>query len=112
MKIIREMFEVPESYIQSVKHYSIKDTGMAMGLFILYCGAMVVSGFLSEYLTILERTFSGIIINSCFVGVVLLFLAVKKQGVETVGLKKRKYKAVTDTGDRACCNSLFLQLPV
>lgn len=35
MKMIRKMFEVPESYIQSVKHYSIKDAAMAMGLFIL-----------------------------------------------------------------------------
>jgi len=88
MKIIRKMFEVPESYIQLVKHYSMKDTAMAIGLFILYCGVMVVSGFLNEYLTILERTVLGMIINSCFVGVVFLFLVVKKQGIETVGLKK------------------------
>lgn len=60
---------------------------MAMGLFILYCGAMIVSGFLNAYLTVLQRTVLGIIINCCFVGVVLLFLAVKKQGLETVGLK-------------------------
>lgn len=88
MKIIRKIFEVPESYIQSIKHYSIKDTAMAMGLFILYCGVMAVSGFFNEYLTILERTVSGIIINFCFVGVVLLILVVKKHGIETVGLKK------------------------
>lgn len=58
-----------------------------MGLFILLCGAMIASGFLNEYLPPLERTVEGIIINSCFTGVVLLLLAVKKQGVETVGLK-------------------------
>lgn len=65
---------------------------MAMGLFILYCGEMAVSGFLNEYLTILESTVSGIIINSCFVGIVLLFLMIKKQGIETVGLKKGNIK--------------------
>lgn len=92
MKKIRKMFEVPESYIQLVKHYSIKDTAMAMSLFILYCGAMVVSGLVNKYLTALERTVSGVIINSCFVGVVLLFLVVKKQGVKTVGLKKGNIK--------------------
>ena len=92
MKKIRKIFEVPESYIQSVKHYSIKDTAMAMGLFILYCGAMVVSGLVNKYLTDLEKTVSGVIINSCFVGVVLLFLLIKKQGVETVGLKKGNIK--------------------
>lgn len=92
MKIIRKMFEILESYIQSVKHYSIKDTAMAMGLFILYCGEMAVSGFLNEHLTILESTVSGIIINSCFVGIVLLFLMIKKQGIETVGLKKGNIK--------------------
>ncbi len=88
MKKIRKMFEVPVSYIQSVQYYSAKDTAMAMGLFILYCGAMVVSGLLNEYLTALERTVSGTIINSCFVVIVLLLLAGKKQGIETVGLKK------------------------
>ena len=92
MKKNRKIFEVPESYIQSVKYYSIKDTAMAMGLFILYCGAMVVSGLVNKYLTDLEKTVSGVIINSCFVGVVLLFLVIKKQGAETVGLKKGNIK--------------------
>lgn len=92
MKKIRKIFEVPESYIQSVKHYSIKDTAMAMGLFLLYCAALAVSGLVNKYLTDLEKTVSGIIINSCFVGVVLLFLVIKKQGVETVGMKKGNIK--------------------
>ena len=65
---------------------------MAMGLFILYCGALAVSGLVNKYLTDLEKTVSGIIINSCFVGVVLLFLVIKKQGVETVGMKKGNIK--------------------
>lgn len=65
---------------------------MAMDLFILYCSAMVVSGLVNKYLTALERTVSGVIINSCFVGVVLLFLVVKNQGVKTVGLKKGNIK--------------------
>lgn len=92
MKTIRKMFEAPESYVQSVKHYSIKDTAMAMGLFILYCGAMAVSGLINKYLSTLEKTISGIIINSCFVGFVLLFLTAKKQGIATVGLKKGNIK--------------------
>ena len=92
MKKIKKIFEVPESYMQSVKHYSIKDTAMAIGLFILYCGALVVSGLVNKYLTDLEKTVSGAIINSCFVGVVLLFLVIKKQGFETVGLKKGNIK--------------------
>ena len=92
MKKIRKIFEIPESYIQSVKHYSIKDTAMAMGLFLLYCAALAVSGLVNKYLTDLEKTVSGIIINSCFVGVVLLFLVIKKQGVETVGMKKGNIK--------------------
>ncbi len=92
MKKIRKIFEVPESYIQSVRYYSIKDTAMAMGLFILYCGALAVSGLVNKYLTDVEKTVSGVIINSCFVGVVLLFLVIKKQGGETVGLKKGNIK--------------------
>ena len=92
MKKNRKIFEVPESYMQSVKHYSIKDTAMAMGLFILYCGALAVSGLVNKYLTDLEKTVSGAIINSCFVGVVLLLLVIKKRGAETVGLKKGNIK--------------------
>lgn len=92
MKKTEKVFKVPKSYIQLVKHYSINDTMMALGLFVLYCGAMAVSGLVNKYLSTLERTVSGIIINSCFVGVVLLFLVVKKQGIETVGLKKGNIK--------------------
>lgn len=92
MKKIRKIFEVPESYMESVRHYSIKDTAMAMGLFLLYCGAMAVSGLVNKYLTALERTVSGIMINACFVGIVFLFLVVKKQGVKTVGLKQGNIK--------------------
>lgn len=88
MKIIRKIFGVPESYIQSVKGYSVNDAGMAAALFLMYCGAMVVSGLFNGYLTALGRILFGIIVNSCFVGIVLLFLAAKKQGVETVGLKE------------------------
>ncbi|MCM1263626.1 MAG: CPBP family intramembrane metalloprotease [Butyrivibrio sp.] len=92
MKKIKKLFEVPESYIKSVKYYSIKDTAMAIGLFILYCGTLAASGLVNKYLTDIEKTVSGIIINSCFAGVVLLFLVIKKQGVETVGLKKGNIK--------------------
>ncbi len=88
MKIIRKLLEVPASSMQSVRDYSRRDAAMAMGLFILYCGAMVAAGLLNGHLTALGMTVSGTIINSCFVGVVLLFLAGKKQGIETVGLKK------------------------
>ena len=77
MKKTEKVFKVPKSYIQSVKHYSINDTTMALGLFILYCGAMAVSGLVNKYLSALERTVSGIIINSCFVGVVLLFRSIR-----------------------------------
>ncbi|MCM1183369.1 MAG: CPBP family intramembrane metalloprotease [Roseburia sp.] len=92
MRKIKKLFEVPESYIQSVRQYFIQDTAMAMGLFVLYCGAMAVSGLVNKYLTTIEKTVSGIIINSCFTGVVLLLLVIKKQGVETVGLKKGNRK--------------------
>lgn len=92
MKKTEKVFKIPKSYIQSVKHYSINDTMMALGLFVLYCGEMAVSGLVNKYLSTLERTVSGIIINSCFVGVVLLFLVVKKQGIKTVGLKKGNIK--------------------
>ncbi len=65
---------------------------MALGLFILYCGVLVVSGLINKYLTALERTILGIIIDSCFVGVVFLFLVVKKQGLKTIGLKEGNIK--------------------
>ncbi len=92
MKRIRETFKVPESYIQSVRQYSIRDTAMALGLFILYCGALVVLGSINEYLTAFARTVSGIIINSCFVGIVFLLLVVKRQGSKTIGLKEGNIK--------------------
>lgn len=92
MKKAEKIFKVPKSYIQSVRDYSISDTMLALGLFVLYCGAMAVSGLANDYLTTLERTLSGTIINFCFAGIVLLFLAVKKQGVETVGLKQGNRK--------------------
>lgn len=65
-----------------------------------------------KFLIPLERTVSGIIINSCFVGVVLLFLAVKKQGLKTVGLKKGNIKLSLIMGMALAailffCNCLF-----
>lgn len=49
---------------------------------------MIIMGLVNPYLFKLEQTILGGIINLCFVGVICLLIAVKKQGIETIGLKK------------------------
>lgn len=92
MKKTKKLFEVSSSYISLVRNYSVKDTVMAIGLFILCGTVMAIMGLVNQYLSDLERTILGGIINLCLVGVTLLLVAVKKQGIETVGLKKGNIK--------------------
>lgn len=92
MEKAKRLFEVPNSYISLVRNYSAKDTVMAIGLFALYCATMGIMGLVNQYLSDLERTIWGGILNLCFAGVTLLLAAVKKQGAETVGLKKGNIK--------------------
>lgn len=92
MKKLKKIFEIPASYMLLVRDYSVKGTVMAMGLFTLYCAGMVIMGLVNQYLSGLERTIWGGIMNLCFAGVVLWLVVVKKQGVETAGLKKGNIK--------------------
>lgn len=84
---------------------------MALGLFILYCGVLAVSGSINKYLSALERTILGII-QFLFCGPCVFAFGGKKAGVQNRWAERRKYKTVANHGDSACCNSLFLQLPV
>lgn len=88
----KKLFEVPNSYLSFVRNCSVKDTVMAIGLFVLYCAVMIIMGLVNPYLSKLEQTILGGIINLCFVGVICLLIAVKKQGIETIGLKKGNTK--------------------
>lgn len=108
MKKTKKLFEVSSSYISLVRNYSVKDTVMAIGLFILCGTVMAIMGLVNQYLSDLERTILGGIINLCLVGVTLLLVAVKKQGIETVGLKKGNIKLSLIMGIALCNHSLFL----
>ncbi|MGN0666646.1 MAG: CPBP family intramembrane glutamic endopeptidase [Huintestinicola sp.] len=92
MEKIRLFFRIPDSYIQKIKNYSIIDAAMALGLFFLYCIAMVFCGLIVNSVSKFAITVIGGVINLGFVGMVLGLLFLRKQGIDTIGLKNGNIK--------------------
>lgn len=87
MNKIKSFFSIPDSYIHKIENYSMIDAVMATGLFLLYCLAMIFSGLIVKLVSGLAITVIGGIINLCFVCIVFGLLILRKQGIETIGLK-------------------------
>lgn len=87
VKKIKSIFSVPDSYIHKIENYSMVDAAMAVGLFFLYCLAMIFSGLIVNFVSNFAMTVIGGVINICFVWVVIGLLFLRKQGIETIGLK-------------------------
>lgn len=92
MKLLRKIFEVPDSYRKMVNSYGKSDAFIAVVLFALYCMDMALSGILVNYVSGNQITYIGGVTNLAFVGIVLLILKVRKQGIETIGLSKGNIK--------------------
>lgn len=90
--MIKTIFEVPDSYRNQVKHLGKIDALLAMILFLLYCVDMALVGILSQYVSVSQITYIGGLTNLLFVGIVLLMLKVRKQGLDTIGLRKGNIK--------------------
>lgn len=86
-EIIKTIFTVPDSYKEKIAEYKKVDAAMAMGVFLLYCMAMVFLGLIADYVSGLMITVTGATVNLIFVGIVIAFLNIRKQGLETIGLK-------------------------
>lgn len=87
MKKIKSFFSIPDTYIHKIENYSVVDAVMTVGLFFLYCLAMIFSGLIVNLVSNFAMTVIGGVINLCFVCIVFGLLFLRKQGVETIGLK-------------------------
>ena len=92
MKFLKNIFEVPDSYRNLVNSYEKADAFIAIVLFVLYCMDMALSGILVNYVSANQITYIGGLTNLVFVGIVLLILKIRKQGIETIGLRKGNIK--------------------
>ena len=90
--ISKTIFKVPDSYCNQVKQFGKIDALLAMILFLLYCVDMALAGILSQYVSVSQITYIGGLTNLLFVGIVLLMLKVRKQGLDTIGLRKGNIK--------------------
>lgn len=92
VKFLKNIFEVPNSYKNLVNSFDKIDGFIAVVLFVLYCITMALSGLLVNYVSTNQITYIGGLINLLFVGIVLLILKIRKQGVETIGLRNGNIK--------------------
>lgn len=92
VKMIKNIFAVPDSYCNLVNRFGKVDAFIAMVLFILYCVAMAFLGIVVNYVSANQITYIGGVTNLVFVGIVLLTLKIRKQGIETIGLRKGNIK--------------------
>lgn len=92
MKVLKNIFEVPASYKSMVNRFEKTDAFIAIVIFALYCIDMALSGVLVPYVSVNEITYIGGLTNLVFVGIVLLILKIRKQGLETIGLRKGNKK--------------------
>ena len=92
MKLLRKIFEVPDSYRNLVNSFGKEEAFIAIVLLALYCMDMALSGILVDYVSADQITYIGGVTNLVFVGIILLILKVRKQGIETIGLRKGNIK--------------------
>lgn len=89
---MNRIFEVPDSYRNLVNGFGKSDAFIAIILFLLYCMDMVLSGILVNYVSANQITYIGGLTNLIFVGIVLITLKIRKQGLDTIGLRKGNIK--------------------
>ncbi len=89
---MKTVLKIPDSYVDKVKKYCMVDFLLAILLFFMYCLAMVISGVINKYVSNFEITVIGGVVNICFVLIVFAFLSVRKQGIDTIGLKAGNIK--------------------
>lgn len=89
---LKKIFEVPDSYRSLVNSFEKVDAFIAIVIFALYCIDMALSGILANYISDNEITYIGGVTNLVFVGIVLFILKIRKQGLETIGLRKGNIK--------------------
>lgn len=90
--ILKNIFAVPDSYRNLVNTFGKADANIAIVLFLLYCVAMALSGILVNYVSANQITYIGGLTNLVFVGIVLLAIKIRKQRIETIGLRKGNIK--------------------
>lgn len=84
---LKSFFLIPDAYMHKIENYSMVDAAMAVGLFFLYCLAMILSGLVVNLVSDFAITVIGGVINLCFVCIVFGLVSLRKQGMETIGLK-------------------------
>lgn len=89
---LKKVFEVPDSYRKRVNRFGKADAFLAIALFVSYCIAMAFSGILVSCVSSDLITHIGSLINLAFVGIVLVILKIRKQGLDTIGLCKGNWK--------------------
>ena len=107
VKFIKNIFEVPDSYRNLVNCFGKSDAFIAIILFLLYGMAMALSGILVNYVSSNQITYIGGLTNLIFVGIVLFTLKIRKQGLDTIGLRKGN-KTFIDNGNYTISYFVFL----
>lgn len=92
VKFMNRIFEVPDSYRNLVNSFGKSDAFIAIILFLLYCMDMALSGILVNYVSSNQITYIGGLTNLVFVGIVLFTLKIRRQGLDTIGLRKGNIK--------------------
>lgn len=88
----KKVLKVPESYRVLVVNFGKLDAFMATLLFIFYCISMVLIGLLVGCVSSTQIIYIGGLNNLVFVGIVFVFLKFRKQGIDTIGLRKGNIK--------------------
>lgn len=107
MKVMKKIFEVPVSYQNMVNRFGKTDALFAFVLFNLYIIAMALSGLLINHVSVNQITYIGVLMNLFFVGIVLVILRIRKQGIETIGLCKGNVKLSLIMGISLACLLFF-----
>lgn len=94
MKKIIPLFAISNDYKEEVKQYNHKDILLAVILFLAYIGAMLFMGYLDNNKTItgVSLMICGIGINILFSLITIVFVLIRKQGLETIGLIQGRYQ--------------------
>lgn len=91
-QISRKIIFVPVSYRERIARLDKKDALLALTVIAAYFVAMAISGMIVAYVSQLQMTLIGGGINLLFVILVLVLLKIRKQGIESIGLKEGNVK--------------------
>lgn len=92
--MVKKIFRIPVSYTEQIRKFDKTDSFLSLSVILLYCLAMGLSGIIVQHVSQNVYTLSlvGGFLNMLFVGIVMLLLKSRHQGIETIGLLRGNIK--------------------